>query len=143
MNFLFLFLLPLGVRLNCLRFFFFFVNFYLCIWLCLLLVAARGFFVCRLLSHCGTWAPACTGFLVWCVPVECVCSVVAVCALHCPTACGILVPQSGIKPISPALEGRFLIIGPPGTSSLPLYRLYNVFVFQFPKNLHPTMLLWD
>ena len=49
----------------------------------------------------------------------------------------------GIEPMSPAFEGRFLIIGPPGMSSLPLYRLYNAFVFQFPKNLHPTMLLWD
>ena len=33
-------------------------------------------------------------------------------------ACGILVPQPGIKPLSPALEGRFLTIGPPGQSLL-------------------------
>ena len=32
--------------------------------------------------------------------------------LICPTTCGILVPQSGIKPESPALEGRFLTTGP-------------------------------
>ena len=31
-------------------------------------------------------------------------------------ACGILVPQPGIKPASPALEGRFLTTGPPGKS---------------------------
>ena len=53
----------------------------------------------------------------WCgVCLENVCSVVAVHGLHCPTACGILVPQSGIKPISPALEGRFLTTGPPRKS---------------------------
>ena len=31
----------------------------------------------------------------------------------CPKACRILVPQLGIKPGSPALEGGFLTIGPP------------------------------
>ena len=29
---------------------------------------------------------------------------------------GILVPQSEIKPMSPALQGRFLTTGPPGKS---------------------------
>ena len=38
-------------------------------------------------------------------------SVVVVRGLSCPTACGILVPQPGIKPASPALEGRFLPLG--------------------------------
>ena len=36
--------------------------------------------------------------------------------LSCPTACGILDPRPGIEPASPALEGRFLITGPPGES---------------------------
>ena len=31
-------------------------------------------------------------------------------------ACGILVSQPGIEPVSPALEGRFSTIGPPGKS---------------------------
>ena len=31
-------------------------------------------------------------------------------------ACGILVPRSGIDLVSPALQGRFLTIGPPGMS---------------------------
>ena len=31
-------------------------------------------------------------------------------------ACGILVPQPGMEPMSPALEGRFLTTGPPGKS---------------------------
>ena len=38
--------------------------------------------------------------------------------LSCPVACGILVPQPGIKPMSPALQGRFLTTGPPGKSPL-------------------------
>ena len=57
--------------------------------MCGLLIAADG-----LLSSCG--------------------SVVTVCGLHCPLAYEILVPQPGIKPLSPALEGRFSTIGPPG-----------------------------
>ena len=28
--------------------------------------------------------------------------------LHCPTACGFLVPPTGIQPLSPASEGRIL-----------------------------------
>ena len=36
--------------------------------------------------------------------------------LSCPVACGILVPQRGIEPVSPALEGIFLTTEPPGKS---------------------------
>ena len=36
--------------------------------------------------------------------------------LSCPTACGILVPWSGIEPASSALEVRFSTTGPPGMS---------------------------
>ena len=32
---------------------------------------------------------------------------VAVSGLICPSTCGILVPQPGIEPTSPALQGRF------------------------------------
>ena len=32
--------------------------------------------------------------------------------------CGILGPQPGIEPLSPALQGRFLTTGPPGKSPL-------------------------
>ena len=35
-------------------------------------------------------------------------------------ACEILVPQPGIEPMSPMLEGEFLTTGPPGQSHLPL-----------------------
>ena len=33
-----------------------------------------------------------------------------------PKACGILVPQPEIEPVSPTLEGRFFNTGPPGKS---------------------------
>ena len=70
---------------------------------CRLLVAA-----CGLLSSYGT---------------EHVGSVAVVHRLSRPVACGTLVPQSGIKPMSPALEGRFLTTGPPG-KSLFLFLLF-------------------
>ena len=54
-----------------------------------------------LLSSCGTWGLEHTG------------SVVGLGRFSCLTACGILVPQSAIKPASPALEGVFLTTGPP------------------------------
>ena len=44
---------------------------------------------------------------------------VSACGLSCPEACGILIPQPGIEPASPALEGRFLTTGPPGKSFKP------------------------
>ena len=36
--------------------------------------------------------------------------------LVAPTACGISIPQPGIEPVSPALEGGFLTTGQPGKS---------------------------
>ena len=41
-------------------------------------------------------------------------SVIVVHGLSCPMAYGILVPQPGMAPGPPALEGRFLTTGPPG-----------------------------
>ena len=43
-------------------------------------------------------------------------SVVVTRGISCSSTCGILVPQPGIKPVSPALQGRFLTTGPPGKS---------------------------
>ena len=60
------------------------------IWLCQVLVAARGIFRCRaqtLVVLCG--------------------SVVAAHRLSCPKACEILVPRPGIEPMSPALQAGF------------------------------------
>ena len=46
--------------------------------------------------------------------------------LSCPMACGILVPQPGIEPMSPALEGGFFMSGPPGKSQEFLRVLENL-----------------
>ena len=43
-------------------------------------------------------------------------SAVVVHWLGCSAVCGILVPQSVMEPISPALQGRFLTPGLPGMS---------------------------
>ena len=37
--------------------------------------------------------------------------------------CGILVPQTGLEPTYPALEGRFLTTGPPGKSQVLLIKI--------------------
>ena len=37
-------------------------------------------------------------------------------------ACGILIPQPGIKPTSPALQGGFLTTGPLGKSQKSLFK---------------------
>ena len=48
--------------------------------------------------------------------LRCTGSVVAVSGLNCFVACEILVPQPGVKPTYPALQGGFLTAGPPGKS---------------------------
>lgn len=48
--------------------------------------------------------------------LQCVDSIVVACGLSHPEAPGALVPRPGVTPVSPALQGGFLIIGPPGTS---------------------------
>ena len=57
---------------------------------------------CRFsLSSCGMQAPRCMGSVV-CGSAG---SLVEARRLSCPAACGILVPQPGMEPASPALEG--------------------------------------
>ena len=65
---------------------------YLFIWLHCVLVASCKIFCCRART------------------------LVAALSLSCLTACGILVPQLGITPLSPALRGRFLTTGLPEKS---------------------------
>ena len=48
-----------------------------------------------------------------------------------PAACGILVPQPGIEPTSPALEGGFLTTGPPGKSQDSSY--FFTVIQTFPR----------
>ena len=52
-------------------------------------------------------------------------SVVSMRRFNCCPECGILVPNPGIKLMSPALQGRFLTTGPPGESLI-----YSVFIQQ-------------
>ena len=64
-------------------------------------------------------------------------SLVATLRLSCPTACGILIPQPGIKPgISPALESRFLTTGP--TSEVSLLYTLNLYCAVCPLYLNKT-----
>ena len=56
--------------------------------------------------------------------LRCAGSVVVSHNLSCPTACEIC--QPGIKPMSPALEGRFLTTGPLGKSML-MFFVFAVF----------------
>ena len=48
-----------------------------------------------------------------------------------PRTCGILFPGPGIKPMSPALAGRFLTTGLPGKSLLSCFK-------QLPQPLRPS-----
>ena len=65
-----------------------------------------------LVVECGLWALEPVGLVVT-VPGL---SLFGAHGLSCPAACRILVSQPGIKPTSPAMEGRFLATGPPGKS---------------------------
>ena len=53
-------------------------------------------------------------------------SVVAECGLSCSAARGILVPQPGIEPKSPTLEGGFFTTEPPGKSLMSLFNQLNI-----------------
>ena len=54
-------------------------------------------------------------------------SLVGVCWFSCPVACGILVPPPEIKPVSPALESRFLTTGPPReVSTVAFLNIINI-----------------
>ena len=67
-------------------------------------IIGGSFVVVHRFSGSGVWA------------FEHVGSVLAALRLSCSEAYGILLPQSGIKPASPALQGGFLTTGPSGTS---------------------------
>ena len=97
-------------------------------------VAAR-----RLLSSCGVrvFLSSCEhmGSVVCgtrALSLRRVSSVVVAHGLSCPSPCGILVPQPGIKPTSPALEGWFYTTGPPGKSLTSLVLLTFNWNWAFP-----------
>ena len=77
--------------------------------------------------------------------LQCPDSLVSPQQLSCSSTCGILVPQAGIKPVSPALEGSFLPTRPPG-KSLPVHflshfpwRLFWVSFTLFKLQTHPYL----
>ena len=75
------------------------------IWLHLVLAPAFGIFIATCGVYCcGARAPEWMG------------SVVVARRLSCSVACGILVPQPGMEPSLPALEGGVLTTGSPGNS---------------------------
>ena len=47
--------------------------------------------------------------------------------LSCFETCGILLPQPGIEPTFPALQGRFLITGPSGKAPVELSGMIEIF----------------
>ena len=60
--------------------------------------------------------------------------------LSCPEACEILVPELGIKPVSPEVEGGFLTtaLGSPNATSLGLSLLnlqMEIFLFGVPSRI--------
>ena len=54
----------------------------------------------------------------WDLSLRCTDPLAVAWGLGCTVARGIIVPQPGIQPESPVLEGRFLSMGPPGKSLL-------------------------
>ena len=82
---------------------------------------------------CGTQA-LCHG--AW--ALKCLSLVAVAFRLSCPEACGILAPEPGIKPVSPALEGRFLTTGPPGKSPFQEFYLYCCWVTKSCLTLFPS-----
>ena len=95
-------------------------------WLCWVSFVVWGSLLWHAVFSCGVraslgvaWGPAHTS------------SVVVALGLSCFAACGMLVPQPGIKPESPALECRFLTTGPPGKSQ-PACFSYFLPTFSFP-----------
>ena len=75
------------------------------------------FFLIFISLLCRLLVVSCTqqrGFVVACAVQVPECTVVH--GLGCLTADGILAPGSGIKPMAPVLEARFVTVGPPGKS---------------------------
>ena len=71
----------------------------------LLLPCKDSLVVVHGLSHCGVPAPEHVGLVVTWTH-----------RLSCFAVRGVLAPQPGLKPMSPALQGRFLTTGPMGNS---------------------------
>ena len=105
--------------LNFMWILFFFFNIYVCIYLAVLSLSCGTLDLC-----CVMWDPSWQGIdsLVVAFRLQRVLtSLVAACWLGFSVACGVLFLWLGIKPTYPALQGVFLISGPPGESPLLYY----------------------
>ena len=69
---------------------------------------------------------------LWCISFSLVLAV----GFICPVACGILVPQPGIEPLSPALEDGFLTTGTLGKSHSTLARSLPFTLSYYPHRSH-------
>ena len=88
------------------------------LWLFVLVLFLKKYLFVYLVAsglHCVVWVLSlrCMDSLVVAHVHQSWGSVVRAHGLSCSAACGILVPRPGIKPTSPALQGRFLTTGPP------------------------------
>ena len=104
----------------------YFFSFYF--WLSWVFVAAYGLSLDATISSYSSCSmrASCSGFLVverrlWSARA----SVVVVHGLSCHAACWVLVPWPGIEPISPALQGGFLITGPLGKPLVIFLKGFN------------------
>ena len=107
---------------------------YLLTWLHRALVAACRIFLaaCRTL-HDNPWTRQ-----MW--PAG---SAVAALGFCFYEACGLLVPWPRIKPLTPALQGRFLTTGPPGKSPVPLVDIELHFPLNYTCGTNIPWLLTD
>ena len=106
---------------------------YLFIWLYFVLVAANRIFdVSCGTFRWGTWTALLRRHTD---------SIVAACGLSCPEGCGILVLPPGTKLTSPALQGRFLTIGPQGKFLIEL--LFINHTEQYKWALSEMQIYWS
>ena len=117
-------------KVNLILSFFFFLHFYLFIYLFNLFLAVLALCFCaRAFSSCSKWGPL---FIAVCGPLTIAASLVAEHRLqtHRLSSCGSWaqllrgmwdLPRPGLKPVSPALAGRFSTTAPPGKPSILLF----------------------
>ena len=106
--------------LKTLGFLFYFFTFYLILFIIIILFwwywVFRGAHRLFLLGSLGSRARGLSSCSTWT-------SLIVACRPSCPAACGIPVPQTGIEPTSPALEGGFITAGPPGSPNVEIFKI--------------------
>ena len=102
--------------------------YYFCVWVYACVGGRRGELIFIYLINC--LAVACWIFIF--LILRCRSSLVVAHRLSCSLTYRILVPPPRIKPMSPALQGRFLTTGPQGSANM--YYLWNV-LKSVPKHI--------